>query len=76
MSDPQRAARLWLAVAVATLGLLSVGALAEETSPAGDTARTPRPWRAGFPTAADMGRLNGAPLHFFAGAFRLPISSS
>jgi hypothetical protein len=34
MSDPQRAARLWLAVAVATLWLLSVGGLAEETIPA------------------------------------------
>ena len=33
MSDPQRAARLWLAVAVATLWLLSVGGLAEETLP-------------------------------------------
>ena len=33
MSDPQRAARLWLAVAVATLWLLSVGGLAEETRP-------------------------------------------
>jgi hypothetical protein len=31
MTDPQRAARLWLAVAVATLWLLSVGGLAEET---------------------------------------------
>jgi hypothetical protein len=34
MTDPQRAARLWLAVAVATLWLLSVGGLAEETIPA------------------------------------------
>jgi DDE family transposase len=33
MSDPQRAARLWLAVAVATLWLLSVGGMAEETVP-------------------------------------------
>jgi len=33
MSDPQRAARLWLAVAVATLWLLSVGGLAETTLP-------------------------------------------
>jgi hypothetical protein len=31
--DPQRAARLWLAVAVATLWLLSVGGLAEDTRP-------------------------------------------
>ena len=31
MTDPQRAARLWLAVAVAPLWLLSVGGLAEET---------------------------------------------
>jgi len=33
MSDPQRAARLWLAVAVATLWLLSVGGMVEETIP-------------------------------------------
>jgi len=33
MSDPQRAARLWLAVAVATLWLLSVGGIAEDTIP-------------------------------------------
>ena len=33
MSDPQRAARLWLAVAVATLWLLSVGGLAEDALP-------------------------------------------
>ena len=33
MSDPHRAARLWLAVAVATLWLLSVGGMAEETIP-------------------------------------------
>jgi hypothetical protein len=33
MSDPQRAARLWVAVAVATLWLLSVGGMAEETLP-------------------------------------------
>jgi hypothetical protein len=34
MTDPQRAARLWLAVAVATLWLLSVGGAAEPTIPA------------------------------------------
>jgi hypothetical protein len=33
MRDPQRAARLWLAVAVATLWLLSVGGMAEATLP-------------------------------------------
>ena len=33
MSDPQRAARLWLAVAVATLWLLSVGGMAEAILP-------------------------------------------
>jgi hypothetical protein len=33
MTDPQRAARLWLAVAVATLWLLSVGGMAEDTLP-------------------------------------------
>jgi Transposase DDE domain len=34
MTDPARAARLWLAVAVATLWLLSVGGAADETIPA------------------------------------------
>jgi hypothetical protein len=34
VTEPQRAARLWLAVAVATLWLLSVGGVAEETIPA------------------------------------------
>jgi len=34
MRDPDRAARLWLAVAVATLWLLSVGGATEETIPA------------------------------------------
>jgi Transposase DDE domain len=34
MTDPARAARLWLAVAVATLWLLSVGGAADETMPA------------------------------------------
>src|SRR5919109_1266470 len=34
MTQPERAARLWLAVAVATLWLLSVGGEAEETIPA------------------------------------------
>jgi hypothetical protein len=33
MTDPQRAARLWLAVAVATLWLLSVGGMAEDALP-------------------------------------------
>ena len=34
MTDPARAARLWLAVAVATLWLLSVGGATDETIPA------------------------------------------
>ena len=34
MQDPERAARLWLAVAVATLWWLSVGGAADETIPA------------------------------------------
>jgi hypothetical protein len=33
MTQPDRAARLWLAVAVATLWLLSVGGVAEDTIP-------------------------------------------
>ena len=35
MTDPHRAARLWLTVAVATLWLLSVGGAAEATIPVG-----------------------------------------
>jgi hypothetical protein len=35
MSDPARASRLWLAVAVATLWLLSVGGEADQAVPAG-----------------------------------------
>ncbi len=46
MTTPERAARLWLAVAVATLWLLSVGGEAEETVPASTvpdvTARIPK----------------------------------
>ncbi len=46
MTKPERAARLWLAVAVATLWLLSVGGEAEETMPASTvpdvTALVPR----------------------------------
>ncbi len=41
MSDPQRAARLWLAVAVATLWLLSVGGEAEGTVPVGTLPALP-----------------------------------
>ena len=53
MTQPERAARLWLAVAVATLWLLSVGGAAEETIPAstvpditGLVPRAPRTRRA------------------------------
>ena len=51
MTNPPRAARLWLAVAVATLWLLSVGGKAETTGPVatllplpdeGDGPRRPR----------------------------------
>lgn len=41
MSDPQRAARLWLAVAVATLWLLSVGGEAEDAVPVGTLPTLP-----------------------------------
>ena len=40
-TDPQRAARLWLAVAVATLWLLSGGGLAAETLPVGTLLTLP-----------------------------------
>ena len=49
MTQPERAARLWLAVAVATLWLLSVGGEADETIPASTvldvTALVPQPAR-------------------------------
>jgi hypothetical protein len=49
MTPPERAARLWLAVAVATLWLLSVGGEADETIPASTvldgTALVPQPAR-------------------------------
>jgi len=49
MTKPERAARLWLAVAVATLWLLSVGGEADETIPASTvpdiTALVPTPRR-------------------------------
>ena len=41
MTDPQRAARLWLAVAVATLWLLSVGGEAEDAVPVGTLPTLP-----------------------------------
>jgi hypothetical protein len=41
MTDPQRAARLWLAVAVATLWVLSVGGRAEATIPVGTLLELP-----------------------------------
>ncbi len=41
MTDPQRAARLWLAVAVTTLWLLSVGGMAEEAIPVGTLLALP-----------------------------------
>jgi len=53
MRDPQRAARRWLAVAIAPVWVLSVGGLAEETLPvstllslAADDGSAPRPRRA------------------------------
>jgi len=58
MSDPQRAARLWLAVAVATLWLLSVGGLAEETIPVGTLLELPAHGVPGFrPRRATQLRL-------------------
>lgn len=47
MTDPQRAARLWLAVAVATLWLLSVGGEADATIPAATLLALPT---AGLPS--------------------------
>ena len=54
MTQPDRAARLWLAVAVATLWRLSVGGVAEETIPASHAARGDRrPGRPAAPAASD-----------------------
>jgi hypothetical protein len=58
MTDPQRAARLWLAVAVATLWLLSVGGLAETTIPVGTLLELPAAGGPGFrPRRATQLRL-------------------
>lgn len=43
MTNPERAARLWLTVAVATLWLLSVGGAAEDTIPVGTLPPLPAP---------------------------------
>ena len=58
MTDPQRAARLWLAVAVATLWLLRVGGMAEETIPVGTVLALPAHGASGFsPRQATQLRL-------------------
>jgi hypothetical protein len=58
MTDPQRAARLWLAVAVATLWLLSVGGMAQETIPVGTLVELPaHSWPGGQPRPATQLRL-------------------
>ena len=55
MTKPDRAARLWLAVAVTTLWLLSVGGEAEETIPVSTvpdvTAQSPGSRGRGVPPA-------------------------
>jgi hypothetical protein len=58
MTEPQRAARLWLAVAVATLWLLSVGGAAEETIPESTVLPLPADgWPASRPRRATQLRL-------------------
>src|SRR5262245_26659422 len=58
MTDPQRAARLWLAVAVATLWLLSVGGAAEDTVPVGTLPPLPAQlWSSPCPRRATCLRL-------------------
>src|SRR5215468_683373 len=56
MSAPDRAARLWLAVAVATLWLLSVGGAADETIPT-STLRDVTAWYPGRPRTRRATRL-------------------
>ena len=58
MTDPERAARLWLAVAVATLGVLSVGGAAAETMPASTRLDVPAlgPGRTRRATRLRLGR--------------------
>ena len=61
MTQPERAARLWLAVAVATLGRLSVGGEADETIPASTrldvTTLVPQPARTRCATRLRLVRL-------------------
>jgi hypothetical protein len=58
MTDPQRAARLWLAVAVATVWLLSVGGRAEETVPVSTLLPLPADgWPTSQPRRATQLRL-------------------
>ena len=61
MTQPDRAARLWLAVAVATLWLLSVGGEADETIPASTgldvTSRVPQPTRTRHATRLRLVRI-------------------
>jgi hypothetical protein len=61
ITQPDRAARLWLAVAVATLGLLSVGGEAEATIPASPvpdvTALVPAPLRTRRATRLRLGSV-------------------
>jgi hypothetical protein len=61
MTQPARAARLWLAVAVATLWLLSVGGEADETIPASTvpdgTALVPEPLRTRRATRLQLVRV-------------------
>src|SRR5215475_14376578 len=58
MTDPERAARLWLAVAVATLWLLRVGGAAEDTVPVGTLPPLPAQlWSSPCPRRATCLRL-------------------
>ena len=58
MTAPQRAARLWLAVAVATLWLLSVGGEAEEAIPVSTLLPlAPADWLPSRPRRATQLRL-------------------
>jgi Transposase DDE domain len=63
MTDPQRAARLWLAVAVATLWLLSVGSAADECIPPGTLLDVRAAW-------AQARRHRGAPRLRLVSVFR------
>jgi hypothetical protein len=79
MTQPDRAARLWRAVAVAPLGVLSVGGTADAPSPASTVldvmARVPQPARTRRATRLRLVRVlrRGWPLSLVAWRDQAPL---